>query len=92
MTAGLYRMKVNLLISIFFHLQLNSTPVPIASPETDISVTMPDNETVVQLKFTVNNYQTENDTRLGVRSKIILNHLFSLLYPHIFYTFLFYSK
>ena len=66
MTSGLYRMKMNLIVVTLFSLHPNSNPVPIPSPGTDISVTMPDNETVVQLKFTVKNYQTENDTSLGV--------------------------
>ena len=66
-------MKLNLIVLMFLPLHPNGTPVPVPvpSPGTDISVTMPDNETVVQLKFTVKNYQNENDTSLGVRIDII---------------------
>ena len=71
MNSNLYRTKINLIVLILLPLHPNSAPVPILvpAPGTDISVTMPDNETVVQLKFTVKNYQTENDTSLGVSIK-----------------------
>ena len=45
---------------------LTSWPPHTASSVTEVSITMPDNETVVQMKFTVNNNEADPE-RVGVR-------------------------
>merc|ERR1719412_985083 len=51
---------------------LTSWPPHTTSSVTEVSITMPDNETVAQMKFTVNNNEADPE-RVGKASKVLTN-------------------